>query len=121
MAFADPQTVTIDGTASTLPRVYEKENVGSFTGPNKDVEMVIRPTLTKAMRRHQVVQLKVAKNATDPISGFVKRVESTMSLVLDAPVAGFSDAELTSALSGLITWATTGTNANLKKFVAGEN
>lgn len=121
MAFADPQTVTIDGTASTLPRVFEKENVGSFIGPNQDVEMVIRPTLTKAMRRHQVVQLKVAKNATDPISGIGKRVESTMSIVLDAPVAGFSDAELVAAASGLITWATAGTNANLKKFVAGEN
>lgn len=121
MAYADPTTITIAGNASTLARVYERPGVGTFSGPDDALQLEIRPTVTPKGRLHKVVQLFISKNATDPGTNLTSRVGATVSVVVDTPPAGFTDAEIVDALSGFLTWLTASTNANLKKFVAGEN
>lgn len=121
MALANDQTVTIDGTANALARVFEEANVGTFVGADKNLDLEVRPSTTRANRSRRVTTLRLSKNATDPLSGLGSRVATNITLVVDAPPIGYSDDDLTKAVTGFITWLTAGTNANLKKVIAGEN
>jgi hypothetical protein len=44
-----------------------------------------------------------------------------VSVTIDRPLTGATDADIEKDLLGLIGWLTASTNANLKKLVAGEN
>jgi hypothetical protein len=49
------------------------------------------------------------------------KVQSMVSITIDRPQVGVTDAEIEKDLLALIGWLTANTNANLKKLVAGEN
>lgn len=121
MAFADPQSITIDGTANSLSRVYKLADTGSFEGVDNAIELTIRPTTTKAGRDHKYLSMDLHKVAIDPVTGVNAKIGARVSVIVDSPVAGYTEDELVKAVSGLLAWFTTGSSANLKKFVAGEN
>jgi len=121
MAYTDPQTVTVDGTAHTLPRVLTGTTVGKFVSADAARELTIDPRGT-AKRRRNVGRFYTKRTALDPLgSGLSTQVQSMVSITIDRPLSGVSDADIEKDILGLIAWLTASTNANLKKLVAGEN
>jgi hypothetical protein len=121
MAYLDPQSVTIDGTAISLPRVLTGTTVGRFVSADAVNELTIDPR-GSAKRRRNVARLYSKRTAVDPqVPTATIPVQSMVSITIDRPSAGVTDAEIEKDLLGLLAWLTASTNANLKKLVAGEN
>jgi hypothetical protein len=121
MAYNDPQAVTVDGTAYSLPRVITGTTVGKFVSADANKELTIDPRGT-AKRRRNVARFYSKRLAIDPLgSGLSTQVQSMVSLTIDRPNSGVTDADIEKDLLGFLAWLTANTNANLKKLVVGEN
>lgn len=120
MALEDPQSVTTTAT-HVLPRIYKAQGVGTFVSPNSDLSLEVRPGVTQAGRNRKVVALSDSKVFTDPATALPGRVSASVTLVIDTPMAGFTDEDTEKLTLGVLTWLTASTNKNLKKVVAGEN
>ena len=120
MAFNDPQSVTISGTPVSLPRILTGTAVGSFRSADGNTELTLDPRGT-AKRRRNVARLYVKKNVTDPYTGLVSIQGYMISITVDRPLTGITDADVDASFSALSTWSTASTNANFKKLAAGEN
>ncbi len=120
MAFIDPQSITISGTTTPLPRILTGTTVGSFKSADGTIELTLDPRGTNKRRRN-VARLYVKKNVTDPLTGLITVQGYMVSVTIDRPLTGITDADVTAAATGLITWNTATSNANLNKLAAGEN
>lgn len=121
MAYNDPQTVTIDAVANVLPRVLTGTVLGRFVSADAVTELTIDPR-GSAKRRRSVARLYRRRNAVDPqVPTMTVPVQSMVSVTIDRPSAGVSDADIEKDLLGFIAWLTASSNANLKKLIVGEN
>lgn len=120
MAFADPTTITIGGTAYTLPRTSSGANSGAYTKDDATIQMVISHTYGKRTRR--MLALNTNKITTDPfVPATNLRVGSRVYLVVDSPVAGFSVTELKDQVVALATYVTASSAAQALKLIGGES
>lgn len=120
MAFNDPQTLTIDAVASTLPRLVTGTVLGKFTSPDGLIELSIDPRGTTKRNRRKVA-LYIRKTVTDSVTGLTRQEQHMVSVTSDRPLSGISDDDVVKAFTALSGWLTASTNANLKKLVGGEN
>ncbi len=120
MAFSDPQSITINGVTTPLPRILTGTTVGSFKSADGTIELTLDPRGT-SKRRRNVARLYVKTNVTDPLTGLITVQGYMISLTADRPLTGITDTQIEQAAVGLITWNTATSNANLKKLAAGEN
>ncbi len=120
MAYSDPQSVTISGTTTPLPRILTGTTVGSFKSGDALIELTVDPRGT-AKRRRNVARFYVKENVTDPITGLVSLQGYMFSITIDRPLTGITDAKVEALATAAITWATATSNSNLKKLSAGEN
>lgn len=120
MAFTDPQSITVNAVATSLPRVLTGTTVGQFVSGDALVELTIDPRGT-AKRRRNVARLYVKKSVTDPLTGLASIQGFMVSFTIDRPNGSITDSDIVDAASGLITWLTASTNAKLKQLAAGEN
>jgi len=101
MALADPQSIKISGTTTSLPRV----STGNFQSVYESADGLIKLSLstTEKSRKRQVVRVDVSKITTDPFLP-AQNVEVSMStyLVFDRPPAGFSNADAKAVYDGFI-------------------
>ncbi len=120
MAFSDPQSVTIDGTAISLPRTSSGVNAGSYTANDGATSMIVQHAYGKRYRRSISIQVK--KYATDPTDSTQQvPVQATIRLTVDQPIQGSSVAELSKVIVGFFGNLTASTNANITKLLGGEN
>ncbi len=120
MAFTDPQTITVDAVAYSLPRVLDKSGMGRFVSADGTYTLELAPTNGKTKVR--VLRLRHSKVASDPLVATTNvRVSDLISLTVIRPLDGYSDAEVVKQIKGLIALLTASTDAALIKFVAGEN
>lgn len=121
MAFADPQSITIDGVTSSLPRILTKTGQGLFTSADGNVQIEVIPK-NAGNTKVRTIRLRTKKITSDPLVGTTNiRVSDLVSLTVIRPLDGYSDAEIVKQVVGLLTYLTASTNANLIKLVAGEN
>jgi hypothetical protein len=120
VAFNDPQSVTISGSAVPLPRILTGTTVGSFKSGDAATELTLDPRGT-GKRRRNVGRLYAKKNVTDPYSGLITSQGYMVSITVDRPLTGITDADAEALATALFTWATATSNSNLKKLIAGEN
>ena len=119
MAFADPQSVTIGGTASSLPRTGQGLSSGTFTKDDRSIVLTVSNQTGK--RRRTTARIDTTKIAADPLMASINvRLSSSVYVVVDAPLQGFTNQELADQLVGLATWLTASTSANAKKMLGGE-
>lgn len=122
MAFADPQSVTIDGATASLGRIFSSESVGTFVSADTNLRLEIGPRKLSNGRTSRSAALRNTKITQDPLVSTTNvRVSDTIRLVIDRPVNGYTDAEVVKQVTGFIAWLTASSNANLIKLVAGEN
>ncbi len=121
MAFTDPQSVTVNAVATSLPRVITGTTVGKFVSADALKEITVDPRGT-AKRRRNVVRFYTKRTVVDPLgSGLSTVVQSMVSVTIDRPNSGVTDVEIGQDLDGLVKWLTDATKANQLKLIAGEN
>lgn len=121
MAFADPQKVKVDGTTEVdLPRV----NTGNFSSEYLSADDTINLKLSTAngRRKRHVARIDLSKITTDPFDT-TQNVEIGTSayLVVDRPLAGFTNEELKKLVEGLCAFLTASSAAATKKLLASES
>jgi hypothetical protein len=120
MSYADPQSVTIGGTTSSLPRISSGVNSGSFSKDDGTAVLSVSHSYGKRVRR--TARVTTTKISADPLLTNVNvRLSASVYIVLDVPNQGFSIAEQKDLITGLTTWLTASTGANATKLVGGEN
>ena len=118
--FADPQSVTINSVANSLPRTSSGTNSGVFTKDDGLVKLSISHTQGK--RNRHLVKLDHAKIAADPLlAGVNVKASMTVHLVIDAPETGYTIAEIKQIVDALTGFATASSGANVTKIIGGES
>lgn len=118
--FADPQSVTIDAVAQSLPRVTVGDHSASYTKDDETVSLSISHQTTKAGRVRRLARLDIMKVAPDPFRPADSReVRASYQFVIDEPEDGaFSNTEGLANAKGLIGFLS---DANVTKLLAGES
>jgi hypothetical protein len=120
MAFSDPQSVTVTGSASSLARTGSAIGSGSFSSNDGTVSLAVSSAYGKRVRR--TARINLSKIAADPlVSANNIKYSASAFIVVDAPITGFTVAELTTLIHGLSTWLTASSDANAIKLLGGEN
>ena len=120
MALPDPQSVTVGGVTTSLPRVSSGENSGSFQSNDGTIRMSVSHSYGKRTRR--TIRLEHSKIAADPlISSTNIRHSMTSYIVVDVPVTGYTVAEAKAVVDGLIGVLTATSGAATTKLLGGEN
>jgi hypothetical protein len=120
MAFTDPQSVTINAVANSLPRTSSGVNVGVFTKDDGNVKLSVSHTYGKRTRR--TIRLDHAKIAADPlISANSIRYSMSAYLVVDVPITGYTVVEAKQIVDGLTAYLTASSGARVTQLLGGEN
>lgn len=120
MAFSDPQSVTINSVAVTLPRTSSGINSGVFSKDDGTVKLLVSHAFGKRTRR--TVRIDHRKIITDPLVT-ATNIEKSLSvyLVVDAPNTGYSVAEAKQIVDALTAYLTATSGARTTQLLGGEN
>jgi len=114
---ADPQSVTINAVATSLPRTNQGATQNVYTSADGKTLMTTKQNITSARFRREV-RLAQNKIAADPISAVNKESGVSVYFVIDEPRSGvFSDGEIGYLIDALKTWLS---SANYNKVLGGE-
>jgi len=116
---ADPQSVTVGGTAISLPRVGGDLTHSDYQSADGTSLLRIQQTTNSTTRRTAII-LRTNKIAADPVTALNSRKTATWSVNLNAPIDGFTITELRDQLIGLATALTASTGAMTSKVLGGE-
>jgi len=115
--FADPQSVTINSVAQSLPAIARTVDNSMYQKDDATVKMTIAHQF-KVERNRFTIRLDQNKVAADPLASSNNKVYSqSVILTMDKPVAGYSNADTQLLATALVTWLTSG---NLLKVLGGE-
>lgn len=120
MSFPDPQTVTINAVAQSLPRTSTRDNAGIFTKDDGTVKLTVSSLYGKRVRR--TARLDHKKTAADPLFP-AQNAPYSMSfyVVADVPATGYTIVEQKQISDALTAWLTASSGANITKLLGGEN
>lgn len=120
MAFADPQTITINAIAKTLARTGSGDNTGSFKKDDGEVSMSIRHAYGKRTRRTLRVDHK--KIAADPLMPSTNTQYSmSVQVIVDCPPVGYTIAEQKQIVDALTAYLTASSGARATQLLGGES
>lgn len=120
MALADPQSVTVGGSAKSLPRTSTGVNASTYTSNDSAVQLLVSHQYGRRNRR--TARVTSTKITTDPLNTTANvRVSMSAYVVLDVPPTGFTAAEQKEILLAIATWLSASSGANSDKLVGGEN
>lgn len=117
MAFTDPQSVTINGVAKSMPRISTESAQSLYSTADEEVKMRISHQAAKDRTRH-MVRIDQRVVAADPLTSVNAYQSVGVYLVVDEPEYGFSDAEIDYVVQGFKTWLST---ANVLKVLGAES
>jgi hypothetical protein len=120
MAFSDPQSITVNAVARSLPRYLSGTNVGTFISADAISQLSIDPNGTRT-RRSAKASFRENVSVLDAGTGLTRTESHSITFISNRPLVGVTDALAEQLAAGLITWLTASSNANLKKLLAGEN
>lgn len=120
MSFADPQSITINAVAVSLPRISSGVNSGTFSAADGLTSLSVSHAYGKRTRR--VIRVGVSKVSPDPLLPAQNvKLSSSVSLVVDAPVAGYTNTELKQVIDGFIAALSASSGAKITQLLGGEN
>jgi hypothetical protein len=103
MAFADPQTLTVNAVPQTLNRIKAEGTRSEYSTADGVYKFVISHQQSgKRTRRMIRVDKKVV--AADPLTATNDYKSCGIYLVIDEPEYGFTDTEIWDVIAGLKTW-----------------
>lgn len=117
MAFADPQSIEVDGTAISMPRVSSNEVSSTYKKADLASSLKISHSQSKGRLRH-MVRFDNRAVVADPLTAVNDYETLGVYLVIDEPEYGFSDADIDNIVDGFLAWFTT---ANIAKVLGNEH
>lgn len=120
MAFADPQSIKISGVTTSLPRV----STGKFESLYQSADGLISlsASTSNGKRTRAVIRVDHSKITADPfIPATNVKVGSSIYLVIDSPLAGYTDAELKALYDGFIEALQANSSLLVTKLLGGES
>jgi len=121
MALSDPQSLTLNSVAVTLPRVSTGENKSTYQKDDGFVKLSVSHTPSRTNTR-RVVRLDTTDVAADPLlAGVNREVPFSAYLVIVSPTVGLSLASQKDKVLGLTTALTASSGALLTKILGGES
>jgi len=115
----DPQSVTINAVAQSLPATLRGINESAYTKDDGNVKLSIKHSYGNRVRR--VVRLDFKKIAVDPLTSVNKEFSLAAYLVIDTPKVGFTNAEAKQVVDGLTAYLTASTGAKVTSVLGGES
>jgi hypothetical protein len=116
----DPQSVTISGTAHSLPRTSAGVNLGEFTKDDGTIKERVQHTYGGRTRR--LVRLDHSKIAADPlISSQSIKYSMSAYVVFDLPPTGYTPAEAKAIWDGFAAQLAASSGALVTKVLGGES
>ncbi len=120
MAFSDPQSLTIGGTATSLPRVFSGGFEGQFATADSSTKLRISHAIGKRYRR--LLRVDSQKIISDPLNPNINVPTSmSVSLIVDVPKMGYSVADQKAIVDALTAYLAASSGANVTKFLGGES
>jgi len=120
MSFSDPQSVTISGTAISLPRVSTGQGQSQYSSSDGLVSLTASSQYGKRTRR--VLRIDHSKITSDPfIPAQNTKVSMSNYLVFDVPVVGYSNVEALAVYAGFKAAFTATSDALITKLLGGES
>ena len=120
MSFADPQSVTINAVAQSLPRTSSGVNSGNFSKDDGTVKLGIAHQTGKRIRR--TIRLDHQKYAADPLVSSQNVLRSmSVYVVVDVPLQGYTITEQKQIVDGLTAYLTASSGARVTQLLGGEN
>lgn len=115
--YAEPQTITINATPYTLPRI-QSSPIGVFRNDVGTVRLSVSHNLGK--RSRSTARLEFSKIATDPLLSEQVEFKMACYFTVDVPERGFTPAEQKQVIDALTAWMTASSGANVTKLVGNE-
>ncbi len=117
---ADPQSVTINSVANSLPTVTRGVGTSVYKKADETVKLTVAHQYGKRTRRS--VRLDFSKVAADPLIS-AQNIKYSMSvyLVVDIPITGFSITEQQYIVDALTGWLTTSSDVHTIAVLGGES
>jgi len=120
MALTDPQTVTISGTTTSLPRTSVDETESEYSSSDGLIKLLASHSYGKRTRR--LIRIDHAKLAADVFKPAENvKVGMAVYTVFDLPPAGYTGAEALAVWTGFNTQLTAASNAVVTKILGGES
>lgn len=117
MALSDPQSLTVGGTATPLPRTGLALDQGGFADSTGQLALTIQHSKGKRVRH--VIRAQKSAIVADPlVPNINQNISYSAHIVIDTPRNGVSIDTAADLADALAKWATP---ANLKKVLAGES
>lgn len=117
MAFADPQTITINAVAQSLVRV-KSDGLSSEYKTADDVYRFKISHQESGKRTRHMARIDKRVVAADPLTATNDYKTLGMYVVIDEPSYGFTDADVNFVKAGFLAWLS---DANVLKILAGES
>lgn len=117
MSFSDPQTVTINAVAKSMPRVETGGTASTYRTADEIFQMKISHQSSKS-RVRRMVRIDQTVIAENPLTAVNSSQKLGVYLVVDEPTFGFTDADIDYVVDGLVAWLTP---ANIAKFLGSES
>jgi len=117
---SDPQSITISGTAVSLPKTGTGPSSGTFTSADTSTSEVISHAYGKRVRR--AARLNISKVSADPLLPSTNtRSTASMTVVWDVPVNGYTVAEVKAAWDGFAAQLAASSGAMVTQILGGQN
>lgn len=117
---ADPQSVTINAVAQSLPAIGRGVNTSTYQKDDGSVKLSLSHQYGKRTRR--TVRLDYSKIIADPlVPAQNQKVSMSTYLVVDQPITGLTNAEIKQVVDGLTAYLTASTGAKVTSLVGGES
>jgi hypothetical protein len=116
---ADPQSVTIGGTTTSLPRVGINGNSADYASADGAIQLRVLQSTNKDTRRTSVT-LRTNKIAADPLTAVNRRLSDAISVSATVPLDGFTVTEVKDQIVALATLLTASSAALAVKILGGE-
>jgi hypothetical protein len=120
MSFADPQTITISGTTTPLPKISVAGDETVYQSADGLIQMLASHDSGKRIRH--LLRVNHSKLTADPfIPAENVKVSMSCYIVFDVPPVGYTAAEQLAVYTGFKTQYTATSDALISKLLAGES
>jgi hypothetical protein len=119
---SDPQSVTLNSVATSLPKVSTGEFTGVYRKDDGTVQLDVSHTPSGKTKWRRKIGLNTVDISPDPFQPSLNRdIPFKVYLVVEAPTAGISLAAQKDKVQALTTALTASSGALLTKFLGGES
>lgn len=107
MAFADPQSITVNAVAKSMPRILNEGTHSLYQMSDQTFSLDIRHRTVRRDKKLRVISLVAftqRKVVADPLTAINDYEILTESVQIDRPEAGFTSTEVDQQWTGFKTW-----------------